>query len=124
MNVAETAKKALEILDSDGWCQGSTEIREGSIALMNARMSGKDYRIGSHCLAGAWNKALSRDCGFLGDTTSGVYAPLAKVIREQYPDFTSHPYGFDSLRVVTFNDLPDTTEADIRAILEKLAVEE
>jgi hypothetical protein len=120
MNTAETAKKALEILDSDGWCQGSTKIVPNSIALKVAKANGKEYRIGSHCLAGAWNKALTGYCLFLPE--DGAYTPLAELIREQYPDVKTLLNALDSVCVVAFNDMKDITEADVRTILEKLTI--
>ncbi len=115
MNTAETARKALEILDRDGWNQG---------AVQRGYASGDGrFRAGSHCIGGAWNLALSGQVRWLHDVT--VYEPLLRVIREQYPDFFQYqdffqyPDFFRNLGV--WNDQPSISEADVRAILEKLA---
>ena len=116
MNIAETARKALEILDKDGWNKGSTD--------KNSIYSPSDpYKIGSHCAGGAWGKALGIE--FHHENT-GQLLPLIEMIREQYPQIEEmireegiFPYP---IRTITmFNDMDSTTEADVRAILEKLA---
>ena len=119
MNIAETARKALEILDRDGWNKGA--------AILNFTYPDSPYRMGSHCVGGAWAKALGIE--FHTKNTRQLL-PLIEMIREQYSRieelireeaiFAGYP-----IRVITmFNDMDSTTEADVRAILEKLAARE
>lgn len=115
MNTAETARKALEILDRDGWCKGTLSWR-------------RPYRPSSHCLAGTWNMALYGDWAFpLEMADHGAeYEPLLAAIREQYPDMEEEAKeDWHSLGLITwFNDRGRTAEADVRAVLEKLAAED
>ncbi len=120
MNIAETAQKALEILDKDGWNKGSTD--------KNFMYSPSDpYNLGSHCVGGAWAKAL--EIGFYHENT-GQLLPLIEMIREQYPQIEEMireegiSLGYPIRTITMFNDMDSTTEADVRAILEKLAARE
>lgn len=116
-NVAATARKALEILDRDGWCKG--EITWSGMMTKK----GGQFRIGSHCLGGAWNLAVTNETTWLQGEAAHYYAPLIGVLREQYPEhFTGDERLWDIIPRV--NDTTSTTEADIRAILEKLAAKE
>ena len=112
MTPAETARKALEILDRDGWCKYTTIW-----TTLHARnFPGSNYRIGSHCLGGAWNEATRiESIGKLQES----YAPLSAVIAEQYPGYKQdviYPWNI----IPMMNDDGTTTEADVRAILEKV----
>lgn len=116
-NVAETARKALDILDQDGWCKGSVNMRPDPISGIP---TGVRYRLGSHCLAGAWNKAFSGQCNFLPD--ENIYTPLIEIIREQYPELDAqNPRTIGAGIIIVMNDSSSESEADVRAILEKLA---
>ncbi len=111
MDTAQTARKALEILDRDGWTQGT-------VARVIATTR---WRAGSHCIGGAWNLAVHGTARWAKNTT--IYAPLVQVLRDQYPGFSSES-TWDVGYIGAWNDRPDTTEADVRAILEKLAQQE
>lgn len=127
MNIAETARKALEILDLDGWNKGN--VARPYVSVVHG------YRANSHCIGGAWNMALSGRPRWLRDMT--VYEPLVQMIREQYPDFYLAPVRYTANTaampasvspaatnvsfISAWNDTMSTTEADVRAILEKLA---
>ena len=120
MNIAETARKALEILDKDGWNKGSAD--------KNFIYSLDDpYKVGSHCAGGAWAKALGIE--FHVENTVQLL-PLIEMIREQYPlieEMIREEVIFEGypIRTITmFNDMYSTTEADVRAILEKLTARE
>jgi len=127
-NVAETARKALEVLDRDGWCKGSPEFSpdQGEFEVWTpgfphpVRHSG--YRTGSHCLGGVWNIALHGRCSFTCSDAS--YEPLIRVILSQYPELDEQEFLAPSGVITYLNDRPDITEADVRAILEKLAAGE
>jgi hypothetical protein len=114
MDAAETAREALRVLDRDGWCKGSLSY--------NSSPPGGVYPGGSHCLGGAWNIA---DHGtVLWDTSCpGTYEPVADVIRAQYPQYSSDVSEAPCL-IMWMNDADPTTEADVRAILEKLAADD
>lgn len=113
MSPAEIARKALEILDRDGWCKYTTIW-----TTLHARMyAGSDYQIGSHCLGGAWNEASG--WGLTLEHLRESYEPLAAVIREQYPAY--HADAACPWNVIPMmNDDGPTTEADVRSILEKV----
>ena len=117
MNVAETARRALEILDADGWNKGYP-VKRLSSGLADP------YRIGSRCGGGAWARA----CGvYLAHECRDYFLPLVTMIREQYPEIDDEIGKNPALRdfpisvITSFNDRAATTEADVRAILEKLA---
>ena len=125
MDVAQIARKALEILDRDGWCKGSVNFKPGPSSGITIKSAGLpafapgNYPAGSHCLGGAWNLAL-HDCpNFLAGNPE-LYKPLAKAIHAQYPEIAElglEPQG----SIVNFNDRASVTETGVRAILEKLA---
>ena len=111
MNAAETARKALEILSRDGWCKGTTTYP------CLTHIPVQPYRTGSHCIEGAWCMAATGNADM--NVPVEVMMPLIEMIREQYPEIWNSVE--ECLREVTlFNDLPQTTEADVRAILEKI----
>ena len=114
MTPAETARKALEILDEFGWCKYSIAWNE-----MNAAMyPGSDYRIGSHCLSGAWGEVVGT---VLMCEMQAAYGPLIAAIREQYPEYISRtPVEFPWMIIPMMNDR--ATEEEVRAILEKVIV--
>lgn len=121
--VPQLAREALEVLDQDGWCKGST-----SLSLHQVLLGNNTYLPGSHCLGGAWNKACYGSPAFRGFAFAGIYEPLLEVILEQHPEVArindANP-GWDSASLVTFfNDYSTTTETDVRSILEKLAAKE
>ena len=114
MSPAEIARKALEILDRDGWCK--YQVTWTSFAA--AMYSGSDYRLGSHCLSGAWGEVVGT---LSGRELKEAYAPLAAVVREQYPAYAQVADPAYPLTIIpAVNDAPDVTEADVRAILEKV----
>ena len=117
MSVAETARCALEVLDADGWNKGSANKHK----LLGAT---DPYFLGSHCIGGAWARA----CGvYLVHEYRDYFLPLVTMIREQYPEIDDEIGKNPVLRdfpiavITSFNDRAATTEADERAILEKLA---
>lgn len=118
--IAETAKKALEILDRDGWNRGMLTWPEGWPA-----PEGQSYQVGSHCLGGAWNLALDGKVGWVWSSHEHypAYEVIAKLIHEQYPEFQpTYTWSEDpEYFIATWNNLESTTEADVRGILEKLA---
>jgi hypothetical protein len=99
MNVQETARKALDILDREGWIQGS------------AGPSGR-------CMGGAWAEALTGDQWSL--YRGADVKPLTEAIMAQYPGTTGRAAPAYDL-VTRWNDVIGRTEDDVRAILEKLA---
>ena len=119
--VAETARKALEILDRDGWCRWSLECSEADLPYY--RRQGMTPRAGSHDLCGLWSLAvlgrLQPDAG-----AEDVYGPLARRIRELDPDldrlFTGGALDVPVFYVIATNDRW-TTESEARAFLEGLA---
>lgn len=127
MNPAEIARKALKVLDEDGWCKGSVNlnknspftllITDGAGTLLD--LSKSQYPNGSHCLGGAWNIALHGKPHFLKDQGDS-YEPLVLTIFAQYPEIAD--LGLDRLAaIMNFNDRSEITEDDVRAILEKIA---
>jgi len=116
MNAAEIARKALYILDRDGWCKHSL-----TWCAPCATVYGGNYPEGSHCIAGAWNLAAHGN-----DRWADDYQPLHEVITAQYPDFRVENDGWLKLdtpqgHIAMWNNRDETTEQDVRAILEKLA---
>lgn len=113
MNVAETARKALEILDRDGWCKFAVTWT----SFQKQMYPGHHYPEGSHCLSGLWGEAV----GIENAGNRELYEPLAAVVREQYPEYIP---GIDPNWPLTIipamNDALGITEADVRAILEKV----
>lgn len=129
METAEIARKALAILDEHGWCK---------FALTD--MAGR------HCLGGAWNLAHHGYCDWnVGNPRwyyeqplvidESAHQPLADAICALYPEFSSL-LSMSRLReiaitrgevtpaawlIADWNNHPDTTEDDVRAVLEKLA---
>jgi hypothetical protein len=114
MDVAETAKSALEILDEHGWCRG---LLTNGPYWVDGR-----YPEGSHCIGGAWNLAFHGTHEWSCDLTA--YRMLAQVIHDQHPGRGSY-HEEDQMSVThfiaTWNNDENTAEADVRAILEKLA---
>lgn len=117
MDATEIAGKALEILDRDGWCKGAATLK--SIIWNNT-----PQRIGSHCIGGAWALAAGTDFHV---SCIASFMPLIQVIRDQHPDLQVEDMfreneDLENLRTITrFNDLPETLQDDVRAILEKIA---
>ncbi len=116
MNVAETARKALDILDRDGWNKGY---------LTNPYLDGPGlYREGSHCIGGAWNLALTGTSAtwLLAPEGDAGYELLAQTIQEQHPDLKGQYADWSSIGIIAdWNNHERTTESDVRRILEKLA---
>jgi hypothetical protein len=113
MNIPEIAREALRVLDRDGWCKGSLQYRN--------RENMPRYPQGSHCLGGAWNIAHHGDPWWANNDCGNVYEPVADVIKAQYPEQLSAVVLEAPSLIMWLNDAPTTTEADVRAILEKLA---
>lgn len=116
IDVAETARTALEILEEHGWCRGSVNYRCWI-------GSGPRYPVGSHCIGGAWNLAASGTVQFQPED-SGIYDALAGVIQAQYPECALRDFPHCNPQICTimwFNDTRAGSESDVRRILEKLA---
>lgn len=130
-SVPDIAREALEILDRDGWNKGSL-TRLSDEGVPPAWLA---YKTGSHCIAGAWNLAQH---GHEGWDLNGVnYFPLYDMIKAQWPEYRSvnaERYAemllvVPGLRISSFiacfiadwNNAVETTETDVRTILEKLA---
>jgi hypothetical protein len=115
MDIAGTARAALEVLTRDGWNQG---------ALTWVKEIGPEYREGSHCIGGAVNM-VTYGCDEWNTTAEPVYQEIRKVIEAQYPEFTSarptRQSIHDILFIATWNNDENTTEADVRLVLEKVA---
>lgn len=117
--LSDTARKALQILDRDGWNKGyltapSWEYTEA-------------LRAGSHCIGGAWNLALYGDDEWLEENFESYesYIRIAEVIVAQHPEY-SPKYGFtpDCFPIgliADWNNDEATTEGDVRAVLGKIA---
>jgi len=126
-SVSQTAARALEILNEDGWCKGSVNFRAISdlhwittIGLPAFQVAPGQYETGSHCLGGAWNLALHDDPSFLREYPE-LYEPLTEVILAQYPEIADIGFTDPSAVIANFNDRPLVTESDVRVLLEKLA---
>jgi hypothetical protein len=105
MNTAEIARKALEVLDRDGWCK------------MALTWPGA----GTHCIAGAANIAMHDTSDWAYDEDE-FYDEAARIIRIQYPEYKDDCTEFPGeVLVVEWNNSPGITEADVRAVLEKMA---
>lgn len=112
MNTAEIARKALEILDRDGWNKGALTwyVRAG-------------YPVGSHCIGGAVNLAAT-GMDEWSPIAEPVYEALSKVIQAQYPEFAKPWHScINPVMIATWNNDKNITEQDIRRVLEKLANE-
>lgn len=107
---AQLARKTLRILDLDGWCKRALTWESGY---------GTDYPDGSHCIGGAWNIALTRGEDWVRDYRP--YVPLVEAIQAQYPEFRD--IGEDDVAriIAIWNNRPERTESEVRAILEKIA---
>ena len=138
-STADTARKALEVLDSDGWCKGFLTFGETSVFVYTATQIPLPGKIGSHCIGGAVNIAMSESSRWLdvADEDYGFYAELADLIREQYPEFDGyrqyrHIIGGREIilppppvsYIAMWNNDKDRTEEEVRRILEKLAAKE
>jgi hypothetical protein len=122
MSPSQVARDSLEILSRDGWCKWTTTLYPGILVPLTheqkALMQGFPFPVGSHCLGGAMNLALT-GCAEFWCENALAYDAAASVIMDQYPQKWD---GLGSGSILTyFNDLNETTEQDVRAILEKLA---
>jgi len=123
MTDSDTARKALEILDSDGWCKDHLTY-PGFYALTRYPAP---WQAGSHCIGGAVNIAMHGNEDWQLPGTADFYRRLADVIREQYPEFRAPrvtglmPGTEDISFIAQWNNAPETAEADVRRILEKIA---
>ena len=79
------------------------------------------WRDGSHCIGGAWNIAQHGFEGWSWDDAS--YVRLAELIVAQHPEWARvYTCADDAIFLIaSWNNDEHTTEADVRAILEKLA---
>jgi hypothetical protein len=112
--VPEIARDALDLLDRDGWCKWAATMHEQGIGC-------RQYRKGAHCLGGALSMAYGATAD-MWTCPQAVYQRVADLIGEQYPEWQEWKAGFPVVCTITaFNDHEDTTEADVRRILEKLA---
>lgn len=114
---AQIARKALRVLETDGWCK---------MALTWTAVCGKAYAEGSHCIAGAWNIALRHNENWVGDYR--LYEPLVNAIKAQYPEFGNlagtrlrGDEGDYDTYIAWWNNHQDRTRAEVTAILEKIA---
>jgi hypothetical protein len=129
MTDSDTARKALEILDSDGWCKD--HLTFPGFYAMTLTGDPFPWRTGSHCIGGAVNIAMHGNEDWQLPGTADFYRRLADVIREQYPEFRAPATLMigpearagteDILFIATWNNARETTEADVRRILEKIA---
>jgi hypothetical protein len=129
MDVADTARRALEIMAAEGWNKGFTTKPEQFDLFCQVYRYSDDYRnwwvrysTGSHCIGGLWNIASHGTDGW-GDLRDMAYMqPLADAISAQYPVWDSES-GNDAIGalVVKWNNAPSITEDDVRSVLEKLA---
>lgn len=120
MSPSQVARDSLDILSRDGWCKWTTTMRPGGVIAMthDRKASFLSFPEGSHCLGGAMNLVLTGCAEYWCDNAL-AYDAAASVIMEQYPQKWD---GLGSGSILTyFNDLNETTEQDVRAILEKLA---
>jgi hypothetical protein len=125
MSPSQVARDSLDILSRDGWCKWTTTkwttaMSPGAIIAMthDRKASFLSFPEGSHCLGGAMNLVLTGCAEFWCDNAL-AYDAAASVIMEQYPQRWD---GLGSGSIITyFNDLNETTEADVRRILEKVA---
>lgn len=99
MSIQDDARAALELLRREGWWK-----EDGSFSA---------HRGGCLALAANW----------VNPDSEGLETAIADVIREQYPErarlLQANPA--DVHVCVAFNDHPDTTFADVEAVLEKVA---
>ena len=125
METAEIARKALEILDRDGWNKGFFTLLYNPLPQVYKSATGKfPYRSGSHCIGGAWSIAM----GSSGWCSYEDYWELWEKIIVMFPDWTcgypdihSHDDPEQAMNhIVCWNDTC-ATEDDVRAVLEKLA---
>ena len=119
---AQVACDALDVLDRDGWCRHTTTWPP---------LGGRSglYPVGAHCMGGLINIAACGADDWKGDLI-GIYEVVRDKIREMYgwelpedmvPGLCGLLHGGVTVRyVATWNDL-EASEADVRAVLEKLA---
>lgn len=118
----EIARKALMILDRDGW---SPDFLTRSHPVWGDT---QQWREGSHCIAGLWNMALPGERSswqFSSELHMASYAPLIAKARELFGDDaisstgSYHPHS-DIYALVDWNN-EHATEDDIRRLLTELA---
>lgn len=121
METAEIARKALEILDRDGWAKGT-------FGQFTVDADGNAILYGPHCIGGAWTIAQGTGCWIIEE--NGSYRELWEMVAAMFPDWDYREYrkyisplAPDSPvnRIVAWND-HFAAEDDVRAVLEKLAV--
>jgi hypothetical protein len=131
MSPSQVARDSLDILSRDGWCKWTTTkwttaMSPGAIIAMthDRKASFLSFPEGSHCLGGAWNVAHHGDPWWVNNVND-LYEPVADVIKAQYPEAAGLQLSAVVLEapslIMWLNDAPVITEADVRAILEKLA---
>jgi hypothetical protein len=101
MDVAATARAALDVLRADGWCK---------YALVDDN--------GAHCAGGALNMAHHGDWWWQLSTLHAE--PLAALIRAEYPAYDDPGRSACSV-IAMWNNAPDRTWEQVEAIFEKLA---
>src|SRR5215469_7303713 len=120
---AQIAREALTILDRDGWnkgalCAEQTDLEQSRSWYQNQP---QNLRVGSHCIGGAVNIALSGDRSWLeSEYGDEFYQHLASKIRELFPDRYKHDSNEDIWSIAMWNNHPATTEQDVRTVLEKI----
>lgn len=113
---AETARRALDILDRDGWCKYFITAPGNPY---------ENVREGSHCLGGAWNLA-HHDSDQWAEGAFRYLAPLVNEIMAQYGERpVSEAWGGQLAPVIAaWNNSDEITECDVRRVLEKIAAGE
>jgi hypothetical protein len=131
MDAAATARKALKILDTDGWNKGyTTKPAVWTEAAAWAEHLGRSvyrewasrYKAGSHCIGGLWNLADHGYDGWRVEDTAYV-EPLADAVAALFPqwDWRRHRSHDVVHMLANWNNSPDTTVENVRAALESLA---
>ena len=122
---AQIAADALTAMDRDGWCRGATTWTLGRDVYVESE-TGK-YPVGSHCLGGLINIGMWNSPTWCKEEM-GLYRMVAGRSGEMYgwelPETMDYwegdPYWDDTRYIATWND-SSACEADVRAVLEKIA---
>lgn len=103
-DLAAVSESALSRIASHGWVKF---------------VSASDGEDGPMCLGGVLTYVLTGAVGFNSQQIP-VYIKTAQIICDQFPDRVTHPFANIDTLIVNFNDHPNTTLADVCAVLEKL----